>query len=392
MHHRHSLLRAAATLGLAGAAALGAAPAQAIKYRIQDLGTIQGGVGEAIQPLAINNAGTVVGTSTLISGATRVGAFIYENGSMRALKSTGRWAEGYTATDINDAGWVVGEFLDRPGRTSQPVLYRDGAVIPLGLAGGGSRDPVFAAINNAGVVVGRDDAGSFIVDAAGTRPLTVGPAGEPFSAQLLNDRGVIAGFHRNQYALTDGGTVTPLERFRQEPYGFLATDLNNQGQLLVQISVPGDGDVRLAQSYIYEAGRYRALGPLGPDSEALVARAFNDAGVAVGVTFAGSPDDAAHAFVWRDGRARDLNELIAPGAGGSNWVLSDAWDINERGQIVGTGRLEGSSIARGFIATPVPEGDTLALMLAGLAGLGWRLRRGVAAAAGVGRPGALAAA
>lgn len=43
----------------------------------------------------------------------------------------------------------------------------------------------------------------------------------------------------------------------------------------------------------------------------------------------------------------DLNDLIPPGAG---WVLTDAIDINNDGQIVGNGYLDGA--VRAFLLMP----------------------------------------
>src|SRR5687768_18049494 len=58
-----------------------------------------------------------------------------------------------------------------------------------------------------------------------------------------------------------------------------------------------------------------------------------------------------HAVVWLPGStdALDLNTMIDPAAG---WVLKDAWDINDAGQIIG--RATSSSGAVGFyLLTPV---------------------------------------
>jgi hypothetical protein len=55
--------------------------------------------------------------------------------------------------------------------------------------------------------------------------------------------------------------------------------------------------------------------------------------------------------------------MIDPAAG---WVLKDAWDINDAGQIIG--RATSSSGAVGFyLLTPVPEPAVLGLSLVALA-------------------------
>ncbi|NML15908.1 PEP-CTERM sorting domain-containing protein [Azohydromonas sp. G-1-1-14] len=82
-----------------------------------------------------------------------------------------------------------------------------------------------------------------------------------------------------------------------------------------------------------------------------------------------APDWSGHRpALYRDGRLLDLNDLLVP-AGARNGELRSALALNDRGQILGTGN-------RGhYLATPVPEPATPALMLAGLAIVGTVLRR-----------------
>jgi hypothetical protein len=54
------------------------------------------------------------------------------------------------------------------------------------------------------------------------------------------------------------------------------------------------------------------------------------------------------ALQWQNGAWFDLNELIPAQSG---WVLNDAVDINEQGQVVGNGKLNG--VDRAFLLTPV---------------------------------------
>jgi hypothetical protein len=53
------------------------------------------------------------------------------------------------------------------------------------------------------------------------------------------------------------------------------------------------------------------------------------------------------AFLWIDGELRDLNDFIPPNEG---WTLLEARHLNNRGQIVGTGLLDGEE--RAFLLTP----------------------------------------
>ena len=63
----------------------------------------------------------------------------------------------------------------------------------------------------------------------------------------------------------------------------------------------------------------------------------------------GDPNDW-HAVLWSDGTATDLDDLIDPNLG---WHLVWARDINNQGQIVGYGILNGKS--RAYLLAPVSE-------------------------------------
>jgi hypothetical protein len=56
----------------------------------------------------------------------------------------------------------------------------------------------------------------------------------------------------------------------------------------------------------------------------------------------------------------DLNSLISPTSG---WVLEQANAINDNGQIVGFGTIDGET--HGFLLTPVPEPGSLSLLAVG---------------------------
>ena len=87
------------------------------------------------------------------------------------------------------------------------------------------------------------------------------------------------------------------------------------------------------------------LGTLGGSSS--FAYGVNDEGQVVGSSNVLAPD-GAHAFVYRDGTMRDLNDLADAAATG--WVLSSARAINRSGQIVGFGTHHAETAA--FLLTP----------------------------------------
>jgi probable HAF family extracellular repeat protein len=66
-------------------------------------------------------------------------------------------------------------------------------------------------------------------------------------------------------------------------------------------------------------------------------------------------DGGYNAFAFYNGAMHDLNSLLPTGSG---WHLQIAWAVNDAGQIVGTGELNGEQ--QGFLLTPnsqvpVPE-------------------------------------
>jgi probable HAF family extracellular repeat protein len=74
---------------------------------------------------------------------------------------------------------------------------------------------------------------------------------------------------------------------------------------------------------------------------------MSSGGVMVGMMWNDAGDERA--FVFQPGSAvQDLNDLIGSGLG---WTLEFARDVNDAGQIVGTGTHNGA--VRGFILAPI---------------------------------------
>jgi probable HAF family extracellular repeat protein len=99
-------------------------------------------------------------------------------------------------------------------------------------------------------------------------------------------------------------------------------------------------------------GTMTDLGALPGLANRSAAEDINNLGVVVG--YSGEHD--THAFVWDSiSGMNDLNHLLDES--GSGWLLTTANAINNHGQIVGAGYLDGH--LRGFVLTPVPEPATL---------------------------------
>ena len=219
----------------------------------------------------------------------------------------------------------------RPGHRRECVSRRTS--VPLYARGGHAGFELFArasasssrglAINNSGQVTGWSSAGE--------------------------------GFYP-AFRYTDGVGIEYLRAFGRDQDS-IGSAINNSGQVAgVRFTSNGDCDegpcVPTAFRYTDGIGM-QDLGVL--PSYGL---GINDAGDVVGGFVGGQ----ARPFLYTDALGMvDLNTLIAPDSG---WVLREARDINNRGQITGTGLFNGEE--RAYVLTPVPEPGALGLLAIGL--------------------------
>lgn len=163
--------------------------------------------------------------------------------------------------------------------------------------------------------------------------------------------------HAWSYTITDLG---PLDGHnRSEAYG-----ISSNGQV-AGLSLNFGIDGLPPRAFLYSNGAMTDLGTLGGDS---FGYGINNAGEVVGRSEINSQRSAA--FLYSNGVMTDLNTLIDPASG---WILGEARGINDAGQIVGFGLASGGVHA--FLLTPVPEPETYAMLLAGLAVIGVAVRR-----------------
>jgi len=203
------------------------------------------------------------------------------------------------------------------------------------IPGLGGRDSRVLGLNDKGMAVGTASATdgarrAFVTSSSGASDLGTLPSGKSSSAYAINNSGVIAGVadvegKSNHAVLWKHGKIKDLGTL---PHGVTssARTINDRGQIAGFADTP-DG----VHAFLYSNGTMQDLGTLGSDPSE--ASGMNNHGDVVG----GSNIDARrrHAFLWRDGRMTDLNALLPKG---SPWVLSNAFSINDRGQIVCSAR------------------------------------------------------
>jgi probable HAF family extracellular repeat protein len=296
----------------------------------------------------INDLGQVSG-GYITSDLTRISAFTYSPGG--AVTFFG--GDNTTVFGINHSGQVAGYNFSTAFRYTPGV-----GSVPLGTFGG--TDSLAYGINNSGQVAGTADLpdGSRhafrYTDGIGLQDLG-SLFGGSSRAWDVNNNGWVTGQSDgfNAFLYRDGIGMTYLG-----PGAGRA--INDAG---VVVGETGNGS-NLAT--MYRDGNTIYLGDLGGASSE--ARDINSLNVVVGTSLNG--DNRMRAFFWSENTGmRDLNDLIDPNSG---WTLSQAFAINDSGQIVGEGFLDGKQYA--VLLNPVPEPSTWALLLVG-GGVFWYFRR-----------------
>lgn len=289
---------------------------------------------------SINNVGQVVGSSGLLGNSNSNRAFVWQDGIMSSLGTlpasicTGCYYA--TANDINDQGQVVGNLVSSLlGPYQLGFVWANGTLI----------DTISSylitdadAINNAGQVIASSGGRSSVV------------------ASVWNN-----------------GTLTALDRpqgitTRDLSYAYVK-DINNVGQIVGLFSVMFFVSTPRIDTLLWDGNTGTILDNF--DGNVFSANSINDSTQVVGASR--SNNSTTYASLWEDGELFDLNTLIPADSG---WELVSASKINNKNQIVGTGKINGES--RGFLLTPeaksVPE-PTSALGVLGLGGLSMVFRR-----------------
>ena len=183
----------------------------------------------------------------------------------------------------------------------------------------------------------------------------------------INDTGYAVG-NRRRYGLAGSSPVLTTPAFNAVtylpfPYGGYAAAINSQNMIAGTSGTNSTaGAYAHAMLYDYNTDNLLDLGTLngGLTSGAADINEFNQVvGTSWLVTQLTSLYDPTkyHAFLWEDGIMTDLNTLIAADSG---WILTAARAINDNGDIVGSGLVNGQ--VHGFLLTtgqtpPPPSAD-----------------------------------
>ncbi len=315
-------------------------------YIVTDLGTLNGGPTSAA--FALNEAAHVAGSSRLPPNGFPLRPFLWVEGTMTDLGTLG----GSTglAFGINNADQVAGTSTLTSG-FGHAVLWEDGVMMDLGTPTNTASEA--DAINDAGQIAGTIDLTAFIwedgvMTELGTLPGFAGSFGHG-----INQAGEVVGgaflchfcggraVHWVDGAITDLGVLPGWESSG-------ASAINDVGQI---VGVSATLSPSLLRATLWDNGKIIDLGA----GEGIYSGAFgiNNAGVIVGYWGISELFVQHYATKWVDGELIDLNELIPADSG---WVLHEAADINESGQIVGTG-INPDGDGHGFLLTPCAPAD-----------------------------------
>ena len=314
-------------------------------YTLVDLGTLGGAGAEAFD---VNDRDEVVGFAKNAAGQDR--AFVFADADGDHIADPGEMVDlGVLSGDnasyaygINNDGVIVGTSRTTPQGTDadeRAVRFNRGAApTDLGVGTGSNAYGASASdLNDAGQIVGGRLSGfnyvPFLRSASGTVTTFTLPA--PFNlygeARSINVGGAVVGYSGSPagdsgFLRAPDGTLTAVGHDNPAlPYNY-AWDLNDSGQVVGE-GFNSAGDYR---AFLWDDGDATDLGTLAGfgSSEAY---GVNNAGDVVGrVEPPSFPEGTTHAFVYSNGVMMDLNALVPAGSG---YVITEARAINTRGAI-----------------------------------------------------------
>lgn len=333
-------------------------------YVVHDLGTLGGSYSFAS---GINDAAQVVGSAGVCCTSETYG-FVWDAGAATALQDPSIWHS--EALAINATGQVAGfayPIVEAGTSRAQAFIYTNGVRQDLGTLGGHSSEAY--GINALGVATGwslsSDGAQhAFVFDGLMTDLGTLGGASSGGAG--INDHGHVTGwaltvsgeqhaFVSDEAGMHDLGTLGGHTSYGQA--------INNAGHVAGWSTLGPD---LLAHAALFDGTAWKDLGTLG--GEQSYGLGVNGSDQVVG--FSMDTREEQRAFIYTGGVMFNLNDISD--AKQKGWTLAVASGINTRGDIAGSGLINGQLHA--FLLTSVqeppissvPEPETYVMLLLGL--------------------------
>jgi probable HAF family extracellular repeat protein len=318
-------------------------------YSIKTIGLFPGGT-ESLAT-AINNKGEVTGYANVFGGSQRAFLWTNEDGLQDLGTLGGEESFGW---GLNDKSEVVGNSTNEV-RTQRAFFWS----AKNGMTEFQTASPGYSSardINNASLAVGTSSIGNGISHAtlwpSNMPTVDLGTLGGPNSQAFgINEAGNIGGntqrsFVDNQqnspFITDDNNNLIPLPNFHDRNCFVMDISANNHLTGYAVSPLYGPANQR---GFLWHANTgMQDIGTLGGVN--CSPGGVNASGIVVGASTTALGE--THAFMREFGMMHDLNALIDQPA---DWTLLSAYDINDRGQIVGYGLYQGTT--QGFILTPV---------------------------------------
>lgn len=369
---RHRFITVAKSIALVAAFAYAGSAAQAQTYSLKDLGVLPGK--EASMPAAINEQGQVAGTSS--AGTSNASAFRYTNSGKAALEDVsgnpGSISRGF---GINSIGQVVGDSNFGNREVSRAALFVNGSARDLGTLKTGGPFSRATGINASGQVVGFS---SEKPDHHLGRAFIVTTAVQPGFSTRLTDLGTLGGDYAQALAINDFGFVTgnsqagtnfgPTHAFiwrsntKMVDLGTIAGDFSSGTAINIKNHVAGYSTINnvdeRVHAFLYDGQKMLDLGSLGAgyaESDRSFALGVNAQDEVVGYSYLPPQGPIAPrqvAFIYTQGKMRNLNELIGTEAEAKQYQLHSATAINDKGQIAAIAFDTVANAFRAVLLTP----------------------------------------
>ncbi len=342
------LYRRIASLVL-GVALVGMATVSNAQYSVVNLGTL-GGVNS--QARAVNESAQVVGFSERTSGYKH--AFIWD--AAGGMQDLGQIGGDYTsAYDINESGQVVGEGYSAGFALRAFIWDVTNGIRDLNLPQG--TNTWAYGLNDTTQIIGLYDVTNSYISNGGTTLTNLGTLGHSTFAQAVNNSGHVVGYsdvlpsptaHRSRaFRWTSAKALQNLGALAGDTSS-KAFDINTQGQIVGEST---HATTNILRAFIWDSTT--GMTDLGQLTGLPYRRAFaiNDFGEVVGQAFPNVNEESQNMvpFIWDVVNGmRNINDLLPAGTG---WVLRNATDINNNGDIVGYGTISGNTRAYLLAAT-----------------------------------------